>query len=564
MTTVNVKLSNTAVTLPAGWNQSTATPTSTQQLFANMIDSTGANTGLSLHITSVFGGKSGSSAWATMDYHGLPVEYWRSAWYATAGGLQIRGFAPGQTGTLLVSGHRASTGRNSNYRVNGGTVITYVEAATPAAPVTVPFTADTSGYVTLSVEVVSVFAYINGFVIDYTVSTSVDITDIDDVFSGQSATLTVSDSGYSANSLALSDGVVTKNLALTGSLGNFTFTGPSIIDGETVLRTGTVSAVATDGTNPTTGTTTTFTVRTDHPDNATLVNFSSVTLTDVSDPNTIGVALSLDPLPAVGWDIIYDAARFAVTSGGIVTSDYTGTSRFFLRNTSGVVSTLILQTSDGSSGTQPTTPTDTSVSIAEGETGIGVFTASAGTQPITYSLTGADAALFTVNSSTASVSKLTPVVFGQTYNITVVATNSFGSDSQNITITVTKVVSGDSNVTFKGGRLEAKESIATFRAKLPFQAQSVAADITALRTDFNSLLTKMTTAGWFEGGDEQLTMIKIALQCGLPQLVKRLKEQAPSQMPVQSASVASDVAALRTDFNALLTKLKDSNLMATS
>lgn len=126
------------------------------------------------------------------------------------------------------------------------------------------------------------------------------------------------------------------------------------------------------------------------------------------------------------------------------------------------------------------------------------------------------------------------------------------------------IVTGNSEATFKGGRLEAKESLATFRAKLPFQAQSVASDVTTLRTDFNSLLSKMAVAGWFEGGEEQLTMLKISLQCGLPQLVKRLKAQAPTQMPVQTASVASDVTALRNDLNALLTKLKDSNLMATS
>ena len=126
------------------------------------------------------------------------------------------------------------------------------------------------------------------------------------------------------------------------------------------------------------------------------------------------------------------------------------------------------------------------------------------------------------------------------------------------------IVTGNSEATFKGGRLEAKESLATFRAKLPFQAQSVASDVTTLRTEFNSLLSKMAVAGWFEGGEEQLTMLKISLQCGLPQLVKRLKAQAPIQMPVQTASVASDVTALRNDLNALLTKLKNANLMATS
>jgi len=35
-------------------------------------------------------------------------------------------------------------------------------------------------------------------------------------------------------------------------------------------------------------------------------------------------------------------------------------------------------------------------------------------------------------------------------------------------------------------------------------------------------------------------------------------------MPVQAASVAADVATLKTDFNALLTKLKAAGLMASS
>jgi hypothetical protein len=37
-----------------------------------------------------------------------------------------------------------------------------------------------------------------------------------------------------------------------------------------------------------------------------------------------------------------------------------------------------------------------------------------------------------------------------------------------------------------------------------------------------------------------------------------------NKMPVQAASVAADVAALVVDFNALLTKLKNAGLMATS
>ena len=37
-----------------------------------------------------------------------------------------------------------------------------------------------------------------------------------------------------------------------------------------------------------------------------------------------------------------------------------------------------------------------------------------------------------------------------------------------------------------------------------------------------------------------------------------------NQMPVQAASVAADVATLKTDFNALLTKLKNAGLMASA
>lgn len=399
-------------------------------------------------------------------------------------------------------------------------------------------------------------------------SNETSISGIDPLVSGQTATVTLTDGALVPNQINITGGGVTKTAALvaTGTPFQYSFTVPMPVDGQTMLSIGAVTSTVTNGVVTTVPANTTYSIRSAQPDDLTQRDFSSVTFTTIDAVNNVGTLLGWTPALKTNGQAAFDTTRAIINNDGTVDfQDYTGTSIFYFRDPDDFICrTWTVETVDGVATTPPTMPTDTSVSIAEGETGIGVFTASAGTQPITYSLTGADAALFTVNSSTASVSKLTPVVFGQTYNITVVATNSFGSDSQNITITVTKVVSGDSNVTFKGGRLKAKESIATFRAKLPFQAQSVAADITALRTDFNSLLTKMTTAGWFEGGDEQLTMIKIALQCGLPQLVKRLKEQAPSQMPVQSASVASDVAALRTDFNALLTKLKDSNLMATS
>lgn len=218
---------------------------------------------------------------------------------------------------------------------------------------------------------------------------------------------------------------------------------------------------------------------------------------------------------------------------------------------------------DGAVGVAPTMPADDSVTVSEGDTVVGTYAATAGTAPITYSLTGADSSDFSVNSSTGALTFSSPSVVG-TYTVNVVATNAYGSDSTTVSVTVEAVVIVDSNVTLQAGRVEAREQLAIVRVKLAYQADSVAATVTDLRTDFNSLLSKMDTRGWFTGGEVQTTMLKVAMQNGLIQFLNRIKTQAPDQMDVQSASVAADVAALRTDFNALLTKLKAANLMATS
>lgn len=58
--------------------------------------------------------------------------------------------------------------------------------------------------------------------------------------------------------------------------------------------------------------------------------------------------------------------------------------------------------------------------------------------------------------------------------------------------------------------------------------------------------------------------IKVSAQNGRLQFLKRLKAQTPSQMPTQADSTATTVAGLKTDFNALLAKLKASGAMASS
>lgn len=93
--------------------------------------------------------------------------------------------------------------------------------------------------------------------------------------------------------------------------------------------------------------------------------------------------------------------------------------------------------------TAPTMPADTSVNVAENTTAVGTFAATAGTAPITYTLSGADSALFGINSSTGAVVFLSAPDYeagSNTKAITVTATNAIDSASQNIIVNVTNVV----------------------------------------------------------------------------------------------------------------------------
>ncbi len=58
--------------------------------------------------------------------------------------------------------------------------------------------------------------------------------------------------------------------------------------------------------------------------------------------------------------------------------------------------------------------------------------------------------------------------------------------------------------------------------------------------------------------------MKLALQNGKWQLLKRILKTIPAKMPAQADSTATTVAGAVSDFNALLTKLKTSGAMASS
>jgi hypothetical protein len=89
---------------------------------------------------------------------------------------------------------------------------------------------------------------------------------------------------------------------------------------------------------------------------------------------------------------------------------------------------------NGSIASAPIMPADTSVTVPVGTTNLGTFAATSGSAPITYSLSGANAGLFTINSS-AVVTAVGALSEG-TGSIIVTATNSVGSDSMTVSYEV--------------------------------------------------------------------------------------------------------------------------------
>lgn len=165
--------------------------------------------------------------------------------------------------------------------------------------------------------------------------------------------------------------------------------------------------------------------------------------------------------PEPGGQVIYDA--FADTypvlfqSDGSVEIDtdgvvLTGTETFVFRYLlPGVaISNAVTITAADYVGepVAPSMPSSVSVSIAEGNTALPEFTPATGTGPITYSLGGADAALFTINASTGQPAFLVAPDYdapsdnggNNIYNFNRVATNSVDSATQAVTVTVTNVI----------------------------------------------------------------------------------------------------------------------------
>lgn len=145
-------------------------------------------------------------------------------------------------------------------------------------------------------------------------------------------------------------------------------------------------------------------------------------------------------------------------------------------------------------GVAPVMPSDVSISVNENTTDVGNFGVELGTGPITYSLSGADSALFTIGSL-GSVDSFQFFDFenpadsngDNVYEITVTATNSEGSDSQNLTITVLDVTEGVSS-TDVVANIEASRTSCVSPCPVVFSAE----DTTAVGLDEHGVWSQLS------------------------------------------------------------------------
>lgn len=202
-------------------------------------------------------------------------------------------------------------------------------------------------------------------------STQVSISTITPVVSGQAFTLTLSDTSYAATSVTFSDALVSKTVAVTstGTPGQFTGVGPSPSDEQTMLRVGSINVTATNGTTPTTTSAVGYAIASGHPDNATPVDFTTVTYTSIA-PGNIGALFGFDPPLKIGGQCSFDPARgIAYVDGTQDFYDYTGETRYIYRDPdTGICNFWDVETINGT----PVTPGDENGLTSTGLTSTGL------------------------------------------------------------------------------------------------------------------------------------------------------------------------------------------------
>ena len=146
-------------------------------------------------------------------------------------------------------------------------------------------------------------------------STVASISSVDDLQSGNDFTVIISDSAYAATVAEITDGVVTKTVAVSGALGEFTGTAPQLVDGETSLNVGTVSIRLYDGSDYTASANTDYSVWYFHPDEPTLVPFTTIPLASVGE-YSLSTVMALSPPWAINTSVSFDATKSEINDAG--------------------------------------------------------------------------------------------------------------------------------------------------------------------------------------------------------------------------------------------------------
>lgn len=198
---------------------------------------------------------------------------------------------------------------------------------------------------------------------------------------------------------------------------------------------------------------------------------TSISVIENTSTSTVLATYSATGTTPITWSVSgTDASNFNINSSGQLTfavspdyetaADRSQSINVVATNSAGsdshAVSITVTDDTSDNSGTAPTVSGSTSISIIENtstSTVLATYTAT-GTAPITWSVTGTDASNFNINSSgqlTFAVSPDYETPADRSQSINVVATNSAGSDSHAVAVTVTDDTSDNGITSFNMG-----------------------------------------------------------------------------------------------------------------
>lgn len=167
-----------------------------------------------------------------------------------------------------------------------------------------------------------------------------------------------------------------------------------------------------------------------------------VVLSGTINTATGAVGADFSPAVVVGDQIVKPVELDIDEQGNILGDDGVYTI-WHMQASTKIARSYKLTLGDLEEDAPPVMPADTSVNIPENSTAVGTYAAVSGTSPITYSLGGPDAALYSINSTTALVTRNVGKDYEagvNTNTITVIGTNAIDSDSMTLTINITNVI----------------------------------------------------------------------------------------------------------------------------